>query len=121
MPSHQQPPWRPATHWRTSPAATEPSPAPPKPESRSSTAGEDAFAEGCYGAAGYEATAELPDGALQASLGCGNPVAVAPLAPDDCVLDLGSGGGIDVLLSARPARTTEDDAHPKHASRRPVP
>ena len=43
---------------------------------------------------------ELPDAALKASLGCGNPVALAELKPGDTVLDLGSGGGIDVLLSA---------------------
>jgi arsenite methyltransferase len=44
---------------------------------------------------------ELPDAAVTASLGCGNPVAVAELRPGEVVLDLGSGGGIDVLLSAR--------------------
>lgn len=44
---------------------------------------------------------ELPDTALLASLGCGNPTALADLRPGDVVLDLGSGGGIDVLLSAR--------------------
>ena len=43
----------------------------------------------------------LPTGAVGASLGCGNPVAVADLHEGDTVLDLGSGGGIDVLLSAR--------------------
>jgi arsenite methyltransferase len=43
----------------------------------------------------------LPDAALLASLGCGNPVAVAELRDGQTVLDLGSGGGIDVLLSAR--------------------
>jgi arsenite methyltransferase len=42
----------------------------------------------------------LPDGAVLASLGCGNPTAVAELNPGETVLDLGSGGGIDVLLSA---------------------
>jgi L-amino acid N-acyltransferase YncA/2-polyprenyl-3-methyl-5-hydroxy-6-metoxy-1,4-benzoquinol methylase len=57
--------------------------------------------EGCFGAAAYDDTAGLPDGALQASLGCGNPVAVAALEPGETVLDLGSGGGIDVVLSAR--------------------
>ena len=56
---------------------------------------------GCFGAAGYDDTSDLPDGALRASLGCGNPVAVAALHPGETVLDLGSGGGIDVLLSAR--------------------
>lgn len=44
---------------------------------------------------------EVPDTALQASLGCGNPTALAELSPGETVLDLGSGGGIDVLLSAR--------------------
>jgi SAM-dependent methyltransferase len=43
----------------------------------------------------------LPGPAVQASLGCGNPTAVADLHPGETVLDLGSGGGIDVLLSAR--------------------
>lgn len=45
--------------------------------------------------------AALPESAVLASLGCGNPVAVADLRPGERVLDLGSGGGIDVLLSAR--------------------
>jgi arsenite methyltransferase len=45
--------------------------------------------------------ATLPAEALQASLGCGNPTALAELKEGDVVLDLGSGGGIDVLLSAR--------------------
>jgi arsenite methyltransferase len=44
--------------------------------------------------------ASLPGAAVLASLGCGNPTAVAALAPGETVLDLGSGGGIDVLLSA---------------------
>ena len=44
---------------------------------------------------------ELPGSATAASLGCGNPVALATLSPGEVVLDLGSGGGIDVLLSAR--------------------
>ena len=44
---------------------------------------------------------ELPRPAAEASLGCGNPVALATLSPGEVVLDLGSGGGIDVLLSAR--------------------
>jgi arsenite methyltransferase len=46
-------------------------------------------------------TADLPREAVLASLGCGNPTALAELAPGDTVLDLGSGGGIDVLLSAK--------------------
>ena len=44
---------------------------------------------------------QIPGEALQASLGCGNPTALAELKPGETVLDLGSGGGIDVLLSAR--------------------
>lgn len=44
---------------------------------------------------------ELPETAVLASLGCGNPTALAELRPGEVVLDLGSGGGIDVLLSAR--------------------
>ena len=46
-------------------------------------------------------TGELPETAVLASLGCGNPTALAELKPGETVLDLGSGGGIDVLLSAR--------------------
>jgi len=51
----------------------------------------------------YDATQinQIPEGALLASLGCGNPTALARLNPGEVVLDLGSGGGIDVLLSAR--------------------
>jgi len=45
--------------------------------------------------------AQLPENAVLASLGCGNPTALAELHPGDVVVDLGSGGGIDVLLSAR--------------------
>ena len=69
----------------------------------------------CGGAAGLEAACDpitsnlydssqegqVPDLALKASLGCGNPTALAELKPGETVLDLGSGGGIDVLLSAR--------------------
>src|SRR5262245_24419204 len=46
-------------------------------------------------------TASLPADAVAASLGCGNPTALAELKAGETVLDLGSGGGIDVLLSAR--------------------
>ncbi len=55
-----------------------------------------------FGAALYAPTdrASLPDAAALASLGCGNPTAVAELREGETVLDLGSGGGIDVLLSA---------------------
>lgn len=51
----------------------------------------------------YDTTqgAEVPDLALKASLGCGNPTALVELMPGDTVLDLGCGGGIDVLLSGR--------------------
>ena len=65
---------------------------------------------GRFGATLYDDTTTPPDAAVQASLGCGNPTAVAELSAGDVVLDLGSGGGIDVLLSARasarPARHT---------------
>ncbi len=61
------------------------------------------FGQGLYGNAEREA---LPEGAATASLGCGNPVAVAELRPGETVLDLGSGGGIDVLLSARRVGST---------------
>jgi SAM-dependent methyltransferase len=59
--------------------------------------------EASFGAALYDEAAqrELPATAVLASLGCGNPTAVAELREGETVLDLGSGGGIDVLLSAR--------------------
>ncbi len=58
---------------------------------------------GDFGSWLYEAEelSDVPDGAALASLGCGNPTAVAELRPGEVVLDLGSGAGIDVLLSAR--------------------
>jgi arsenite methyltransferase len=56
------------------------------------------FGEELYSAAQL---AELPDAAALASLGCGNPTAVADLKEGEVVLDLGSGGGIDVILSAK--------------------
>ena len=49
---------------------------------------------------------QLPEEALLASLGCGNPTLLAKLSPGEVVLDLGSGGGIDVLLSARRVGST---------------
>ena len=58
----------------------------------------DPITSGLYDAAQAGA---LPEDAVKASLGCGNPTAVAELREGDRVLDLGSGGGIDVLLSAR--------------------
>jgi ubiquinone/menaquinone biosynthesis C-methylase UbiE len=60
--------------------------------------GESGFGEALYDA---EERGELPDAAVLASLGCGNPVAVAELREGETVLDLGSGGGIDVILSAK--------------------
>ena len=53
------------------------------------------------GTANYDDLGAVPDAAALASLGCGNPTAVADLHEGEMVLDLGSGGGIDVLLSAR--------------------
>jgi SAM-dependent methyltransferase len=50
---------------------------------------------------GDDEAAAVPETALRASLGCGNPTALAKLEPGETVLDLGSGGGIDVILSAR--------------------
>jgi arsenite methyltransferase len=72
-------------------------------------AADDVVEEACcdpadgYGLKFYDITERgtLPDEAVLASLGCGNPTAVADLAEGETVLDLGSGGGIDVLLSAR--------------------
>jgi SAM-dependent methyltransferase len=61
----------------------------------------DALTGGCFGAAAYPGADGIPEPALRASLGCGNPLAVADLNPGETVLDLGSGGGLDVLLSAR--------------------
>src|SRR5213078_31068 len=58
----------------------------------------DPVTDNLYGAG---QTAGLPEGAVLASLGCGNPTALADLHEGETVLDLGSGGGIDVLLSAK--------------------
>lgn len=60
-------------------------------------------ASGDFGTWLYQADqlSAIPDGAALASLGCGNPTAVAELRPGETVLDLGSGAGIDVLLSAK--------------------
>ena len=70
---------------------------------RRADAGDDAScgAAGPFGAGHYDDLTGLPARAVRVSLGCGNPVAVADLQPGDTVLDLGSGGGLDVLLSAR--------------------
>jgi arsenite methyltransferase len=62
------------------------------------TAEEPGFGAGLYAALDRD---QVPDAAVLASLGCGNPTAVAELHEGETVLDLGSGGGIDVLLSAR--------------------
>lgn len=78
-------------------------------ERYAAAAGRASRGESCCGDAGtigaelYTALErdELPDAAVLASLGCGNPIAVADLHPGERVLDLGSGGGIDVLLSAK--------------------
>ncbi len=63
----------------------------------------DAPAGDRFGAGGYQVSdiAGAPDGAVAASLGCGNPLTVADLRAGDTVLDLGSGGGLDALVSAR--------------------
>ena len=62
------------------------------------TPGDPVFGPGLYDP---EQLAPLPADAVSASLGCGNPTALADLRPGEVVLDLGSGGGIDVLLSAQ--------------------
>ncbi len=67
-------------------------------DSAANAGGSAKFGEALYDA---EQHGELPDAALLASLGCGNPVAVADLNEGETVLDLGSGGGIDVILSAK--------------------
>ena len=72
----------------------------------SSCCGASAAPEGCCDPITsnlYDATqaGEIPEAALKASLGCGNPTLLAQLNPGETVLDLGSGGGIDVLLSAK--------------------
>lgn len=72
--------------------------------------GDDTPSDGCCSNAEDQITgglyseteaAQIPEAALLASLGCGNPTALAELKPGETVLDLGSGGGIDVLLSAK--------------------
>jgi arsenite methyltransferase len=67
-------------------------------DSQASAVGSAKFGEILYD---VEQRNELPDAAVLASLGCGNPVAVADLHEGETVLDLGSGGGIDVILSAK--------------------
>jgi arsenite methyltransferase len=78
-------------------------------ESSAGCCGSGCCGSGCCGDAAAmpialyapEERAHVPDAAYLASLGCGNPTAVAELREDERVLDLGSGGGLDVLLSAR--------------------
>jgi SAM-dependent methyltransferase len=67
-------------------------------DSEASAVGSAKFGEVLYDA---EQRGDLPEAAVSASLGCGNPVAVADLNEGETVLDLGSGGGIDVILSAK--------------------
>ena len=71
--------------------------------SGSSSCGDQGSASDAFGRTLYQIGDRevLPEAALAASLGCGNPTALAELRPGEVVLDLGSGGGIDVLLSAR--------------------
>lgn len=72
-------------------------------EANASCCGGGGEVDAAFGASLYSAgeQGELPVQAVAASLGCGNPIAVADLRAGERVLDLGSGGGIDVLLSAR--------------------
>jgi arsenite methyltransferase len=81
-------------------------------QSQSSCCGSDAPSQSCCGGPSttdiitsdlysVDEVGQLPSAAVLASLGCGNPTALAELKPGEVVLDLGSGGGIDVLLSAR--------------------
>src|SRR5207248_338998 len=67
-------------------------------DSSASAISSEKFGEVLYDA---EQRGELPEAATLASLGCGNPTAVAELREGEVVLDLGSGGGIDVILSAK--------------------
>jgi arsenite methyltransferase len=59
--------------------------------------------DGVWGASRYDTDtlADAPSGAVELSMGCGNPLTMIDLAPGETVLDLGSGGGLDVILSAR--------------------
>ena len=78
-----------------------------------------------FGASLYDedSRGELPDTATMASLGCGNPTAVAELGAGETVLDLGSGGGIDVLLSAKRVGPQRQGLRPRYDRRdaRPGP
>lgn len=83
---------------RSSCCGTSPSAAGVPAGSLSSNCGCDPITSNLYA---ESESSTLPESALRASLGCGNPTALAQLKPGETVLDLGSGGGIDVLLSAR--------------------
>jgi SAM-dependent methyltransferase len=72
-------------------------------DSSASAISSEKFGEVLYDA---EQRGEVPEGATLASLGCGNPTAVAELREGEVVLDLGSGGGIDVILSAKRVGST---------------
>ena len=81
-----------------------PSPASSREAAQASCCGSSAAPIEVSGAARYYATEEiasLPDSVTEASLGCGNPLAIAGLQPGEVVLDLGSGGGIDCFLAAK--------------------
>lgn len=89
-----------AAQTMTAPAATACC-GPASPESRSNLAPEGVFGASLYSGTDSAADASIPAPALEASLGCGVPTAVADLSPGETVLDLGSGAGGDVLISAR--------------------
>src|ERR1043166_2950414 len=72
-------------------------------DSEANAVGSQKFGEALYDP---EQRGELPEAAALASLGCGNPTAVADLREGEVVLDLGSGGGIDVILSAKRVGST---------------
>ena len=72
------------------------------------------FGQGLYGA---DERAGLPENAVAASLGCGNPLAMVELHEGETVLDLGSGGGIDVLLSAQARRADRHRVRARHDRR----
>ncbi len=71
------------------------------PDCCGAPAAEDPISRDLYRGEFAQEAETVSAGALQASLGCGNPLLLADLAPGETVLDLGSGGGLDVLLSAR--------------------